>query len=109
MNKEEILKKAREENQGVDEVLRATERDAAKMSRVVGACACAFFTLMDKLVFRTGAISDICWIIYGIMITTDMWVYTANLKQKRYLTLALLGTLGCAILIAVLFLEHMYA
>ena len=39
MNKEEILKKAREENQGVDEVLRATERDDARMSRVVGACA----------------------------------------------------------------------
>ena len=109
MNKEEILKKAREENQGVDEVQRATEREAAKMSRVVGASACAFFTLMDKLVFRTGAISDICWIIYGIMLTTDMWVYAANLKKKRWLSLALLGTLGCAILIAVLFLEHMYA
>lgn len=103
MNKEEILKKAREENQGVDEVQRATEREAAKMSRVVGASACAFFTLMDKLVFKTGAISDICWILYGIMVTTDAWVYAINLKQKRYWMLSLLGTAGCAALIAMLF------
>ena len=103
MNKEEILKKAREENQGVDEVLRATEREAAKMSRVVGACACLFFTLMDRLVLKTGVINEICWILYGIMVTTYAWVYAINLKQKRYWMLSLLGTAGCAALIAMLF------
>ena len=103
MNKEEILKKAREENQGVDEVKRATEREAAKMSRVVGACACLFFTLMDRLVLKTGVINEICWILYGIMVTTDAWVYAINLKQKRYWLLSLLGTAGCAALIAMLF------
>ena len=103
MNKEEILKKAREENQGVDEVQRATEREAAKMSRVVGACACLFFTLMDRLVLKTGVINEICWILYGIMVTTDAWVYAINLKQKRYWMLSLLGTAGCAALIAMLF------
>ena len=103
MNKEEILKKAREENQGVDEVQRATEREAAKMSRVVGACACLFFTLMDRLVLTTGVINEICWILYGIMVTTDAWVYAINLKQKRYWMLSLLGTAGCAALIAMLF------
>ena len=103
MNKEEILKKAREENQGVDEVQRATEREAAKMSRVVRACACLFFTLMDRLVLKTGVINEICWILYGIMVTTDAWVYAINLKQKRYWMLSLLGTAGCAALIAMLF------
>ena len=103
MNKEEILKKAREENQGVDEVQRATEREAAKMSRVVGACACLFFTLMDRLVLKTGVINEICWILYGIMVTTDAWVYAINLKRKRYWLLSLLGTAGCAALIAMLF------
>ena len=103
MNKEEILKKAREEKQGVDEVQRATEREAAKMARVVGACACLFFTLMDRLVLKTGVINEICWILYGIMVTTDAWVYAINLKQQRYWLLSLLGTAGCAALIAMLF------
>ena len=103
MNKEEILKKAREEHQGVDEVKRAVEREAATTSRVVGACACLFFTLMDRLVLKTGVINEICWILYGIMVTTDAWVYAINLKQKRYWMLSLLGTAGCAALIAMLF------
>lgn len=103
MNKEEILKRAREENKGVDEVKRATEREAATISRVTGACACLFFTLIDRVVLKTGVINEICWIIYGIMVTTDAWVYAVNLKQKRYWFLALLGTAGCAILITMLF------
>ena len=43
MNKDEILKRAREENNGVDEVKRVVERDAATTSRVVGAFACLMF------------------------------------------------------------------
>ena len=104
MNREEILKKAQKENNGVDEVKRATEREAATISRVMGACACLFFTFMDRVVLKTGVINEICWIIYGIMVTTDTWVYAVNLKQKRYWLLALLGTAGCAILITMLFL-----
>ena len=109
MNKEEILKRAREENKGVDAVLQKAKTEGAKISMAVGAAACMLLNFLDRIFLHTDVIGDTCWIIYGIMITTDMWVYTANLKQKRYLTLALLGTLGCAILIAVLFLEHMYA
>ena len=104
MNKEEILRKAREENKGVDEVKRVVEREAATTSRVVGAFACLFFTFMDRLVLKTGVINEICWIIYGVMVTTDAWVYAVELKKKGYWLLALLGTAGCAALIAMLFL-----
>lgn len=103
MNKEEILKKAQMENNGVDEVKRAAEREAAMTSRVVGAFACLFFTFMDRLVFKTDVINQICWIIYGTMVTTDAWVYAVKLKKKRYCLLALLGSAGCAVLIAMLF------
>ena len=103
MNKDEILKRAREENNGVDEVKRVVERDAATTSRVVGAFACLFFTIMDRLVFKTDVINQICWIIYGTMVTTDAWVYAVKLKKKGYWLLALLGTAGCAALIAMLF------
>ena len=103
MNKEEILKRARDENNGVDEVKRVVERDAATTSRVVGAFACLFFTFMDRLFFKTDVINQICWIIYGTMVTTDAWVYAVKLKKKRYWLLALLGTAGCATLIAMLF------
>lgn len=104
MDKEEILKKAREENQGVDEVKRAAEREASQASRVVGAFACLFFTTMDRLVFKTDVINQVCWIIYGTMVTTDAWVYAVKLKEKKgFWLLALLGTAGCAALIATLF------
>ena len=103
MNKEEILRKAREENKGIDEVKRAAEREAATISRVTGALACLFFTFMDRLVFKTDVINQICWIIYGTMVTTDALVYAVKLKKKIYWLLALLGTAGCAALIAMLF------
>lgn len=103
MNKDEVLKLAREENKGVDEVKRAVEREAAATSRVVGAFACLFFTFMDRLVFKTDVINQICWIIYGTMVTTDAWVYAVKLKKKGYWLLALLGTAGCAALVAMLF------
>ena len=103
MNKEEILCKARKENNGVDEVKRVVAREAATTSRVVGAFACLFFTFMDRLVFKTDLINHICWIIYGTMVTTDAWVYAVKLKKKGYWLLALLGTAGCAALITMLF------
>ena len=84
MTKEEILAKAREENAGVDEVKQKVERDASKLSQAVGLAACMLFNFVDALVWKTDVIGSVCWILYGIMVSTDLWVYAAGLKKAGY-------------------------
>ena len=63
MNKEEILKRAREENKGVDEVKRAAENEAAKISMAIGLAACMLLNLLDAVYLETDVIGEACWII----------------------------------------------
>lgn len=88
MNKEEILKKAREENKGADEVERAAVKVAATVSLVVGACACLILSLIDECVLKTTVIARTCWIIYDIMLATYAWVRAIKQKQKLFWILA---------------------
>lgn len=84
MDKEEILKRAREENKGVDEVKRAAEYEAAKISMAIGAAVCMLLNLLDRLILQTDVIGDTCWIIYGTMISSRLWVEGIYLKKKSY-------------------------
>lgn len=104
MNKEEILKKAREENQGVDEVKRAAENEAAKISMAVGLAACMLLNLLDTIFLETHVIGEACWIIYGTMVTTQLWVYAGSLKKKGYLIGAVITTIFVILLSVFLFL-----
>ena len=85
MNKEEILSKARKENKGVDAVEQAAKTEAAKISMAVGAAACMLLNLLDRIILQTDVIGDTCWIIYGIMVSTSLWVQGAYLKCFRCL------------------------
>ena len=85
MNKEEILKRAREENNGVDAVLQEAKTEGAKISMAVGAAACMLLNLLDSLFLHTDVIGDTCWIIYGIMVSTNLLVQGICLKKKAYL------------------------
>ena len=85
MNKDEILKRAREENKGVDAVLQEVEMKGAKISMAVGAAACILLNFLDHLFLHTDVIGETCWIIYGIMISTLLLVHGIYLKKKRYL------------------------
>ena len=85
MTREEILAKAREENNGVDEVLQAAKTEGAKFSMAVGAAACMLLNFLDSIFLKTDVIGDTCWIIYGIMVCTNLLVQGIYLKKKRYL------------------------
>lgn len=98
MNKDEILAKARKENNGVDEVKRSVERDATKISQAVGMCACMFFNFVDSVFLQTEIIGSVCWIIYGILVTSNLWVHAVCLKKKTYLAGALLTTVFVVLL-----------
>ena len=85
MNKDEILKRAREENNGVDAVLQEARTEGAKISMAVGAAACMLLNFLDRLFLHTDVIGDTCWIIYGIMVSTSLLVQGIYLKKKSYL------------------------
>lgn len=84
MNKEEILEKARKENKGVDEVKRSVESKATKISQAFGLFACMLFNLLDTVYLKTDVIGSVCWIIYGFMVTTNLWVHAICLKKVLY-------------------------
>ena len=104
MNKEEILKRARKENNGVDEVKRAAENEAAKISIAIGLAACMLLNLLDVFILNTEAIGEACWIIYGTMITSRLWVYAGCLRKIGYYIGAIITTAFVILLCVFLFL-----
>ncbi len=104
MNKEEILMKARTENAGVDEVKRNAEAAAAQLSHAVGLAVCMLLNLLDSLFLQTNVIGDVCWIIYGSMISTNLWAQGICLKKKGYLIGGAVTTLFVILLTVFLFL-----
>ena len=100
MNKDEILKRAREENKGVDAVLQEARTEGAKFSMAVGAAACMLLNFLDHIFLHTDVIGDTCWIIYGIMVSTSLLVQGIYLKKKSYL-IGSMFTAAFVILLAV--------
>lgn len=104
MNKEEILKRAREENNGIDEVKCAAENEAAKISISIGLAACMLLNFLDSILLHTDVIGEACWIIYGTMITSRLWVYACSLKKIGYLMGAIMTTAFTILLCVFLFI-----
>ena len=104
MNKEEILRRAREENKGVDEVKRAVENDAARISMAIGAAVCMLLNLLDHLILHSDIVGDTCWIIYGSMVTSRLWVEGIALKKKGYVVAAICTTVFVILLAVFLFI-----
>ena len=104
MNKEEILKKARSENNGVDEVERSAQARATIISQAAGLCACMLFSFMDNVFLETGVVDSVCWILYGIMVSSNLWVRASILKKKGYFIGAALTTVFVILLSVFFFL-----
>ena len=104
MNKDEILKRAREENNGVDEVKCAAENEAAKLSLSIGLAACMLLNFLDSIMLHTDVIGEACWIIYGTMVASRCWVYASCLKKISYFIGAIMTTAFTILLCVFLFL-----
>ncbi len=103
MNKEEILKRAREDNKGVDEVKLAAENEAGRVSVAIGAAVCMLLNLLDRVYLQTDVIGDVCWIIYGAMISSRLWVEGLYMKKKSYILGGALTAVFVILLIVFLF------
>ena len=104
MNKEEILQKAREENNGVDEVRRSVENEAAKLSLSIGLACCMLLAFLEALILQTDVIGNTCWIIYGTIVSSRLWVYAASLKKVVFFIGAVITTVFVILLSVFLFI-----
>ena len=105
MTKEEILQKAQAENKGADEVMISVQKDASMVSRAVGLAACMLLNLLDKFFLKTDIIGSVCWILYGTIVSSSLWVYAIELKKRWYWVGALLTSAFSIPLAVLLFTE----
>lgn len=80
MNKEEILRKSRQENKGQDERERDARAQAGKWAAGVGVTLCAVLNLLDVLF--SNEVNYETWAIYAAIIGTMSIVSAIRLKKK---------------------------
>ena len=59
---------------------------------------------LDAIILHTEVIGEACWIIYGIMVTSRLWVYARCLKKAGYYIGAVITTVFVILLCVFLFL-----
>lgn len=100
MDREEILKRSREENrQGGEYELEAAKK-AAQVSWKAGLLACCVIAVLESAL--AGRVNFTCWTIYFSALSTNFWVQYRCLRQRRDLGLAALYT-ALGLFFAVLF------
>lgn len=86
MNKEEVLKMSREENEG-----RHDEREmhafgtASRVGMLVGAFVCVLLVFASELLFHIPEIGLVGWLVYSAMQGSSNIVLYKDLKSRRNL------------------------
>lgn len=88
MDKDEILKKSRDENRGADERELAALALSGKLAAQVGMLVCCAVAVLQVLF--TGSISFESWMIYFSILATIFTAKYVKLRRKHELLLALL-------------------
>ena len=86
MNKEEILKMSREENEGRhDECEMMAYGTASRVGMLVGAIICAVLVFASELLFHIPEIGLVGWLVYFAMQGSGSIVLYKKLKNRRNL------------------------
>lgn len=103
MEKEEILKKSREENEGRrDEREAAASGTAAKAGMLVGGLICAALAFAGRIVLKTPDISLVGWLVYFAMYGAGNIVLFKELGGRRNLIWGVIASvLAAALAVAV--------
>ena len=88
MNKEEILKRAREESKSGDEREEKIKLHSYAVSGAVGALLCMIIVLLEELLFNRNA--DAIWIVYCGMQFIKYFLDAQKLKTKMDIGLSIL-------------------
>lgn len=86
MDKDEILKRSRQENEGKhDEREMAAYGTAAKVGMLVGAFVCIALILASEFIFHIPEIALVGWLVYFAMQGTSNVVLFTKLKARKHL------------------------
>ena len=88
MNKEEILKKSREENKNKDIAELEITNNAASWAYRVGGMLCALIAVLEVIFLYR--ISSECWLIFFGMLAAVFIVKFIKLRQKHELVIGLI-------------------
>jgi hypothetical protein len=88
MNRDEILKKSREENDGMDERERAVMLDASKNAFDIGGIVCCILIILECIFSHYANLGT--WSVYLSMKATVHIVKYINLREKRSLVLGVI-------------------
>ena len=104
MNKEDILKMSREENQNGDEREAKIKLRSYAVSASIGALICMVFVLIESVVFdrSTAAI----WTIYTGMLFSKSLLDAVKLKRKADIALTILWGICCVLNVAIYILDN---
>ncbi len=97
MNKEEILKKAQNDNKGIDVADLNTQYKAAYISYFVGVLGIIIVNIINGIVF--GSVNHAPNMVISLMLSIAFWVKYHNLKKKHELVVAI-----CYSLLTIMFL-----
>lgn len=103
MNKEDILKKSREENKNGDEREEKIKLNSYAMSAAIGGLLCMVFVLLETLLF--GRITAHLWVIYSGILFSKSLLDAVKLKKRRDIVCAVLWGIVCVLNIAVYILD----
>ncbi len=86
MNKEDILRKSREENEGKqDEREILVFLTASRVGKSVGAIICALLVFVSELILHIPEIAMVGWLVYFAMEGSSNLTVFRELKARKYL------------------------
>ena len=104
MNKDDVLRMSREENQNGDEREEKIKLRSYAISAAVGALLCMVFVFVENVIFDRNA--TLIWIIYCGMMFTKCILDSVKLKKKSDIVLSILWALCFVIDIVVYILDN---
>ncbi|MCD8048748.1 MAG: DUF6442 family protein [Clostridia bacterium] len=89
MDKEDILRKSRKENDGMpDERELAEYGNAARVGMRVGGWLCLALTIVGSFVFKNYVLASVGWFVYFVMMGSNHAALYARLKNRKDLAYA---------------------
>ena len=104
MNKDDVLRMSREENQNGDEREEKIKLRSYAISAAVGALLCMVFVFVENVIFDRS--TTLIWIIYCGMMFTKSILDAVKLKKKSDIVLSILWALCFVIDIVVYILDN---
>ena len=104
MNKDDVLRMSRKENQNGDEREEKIRLRSYAISAAVGALLCMVFVFVENVIFDRNA--TLIWIIYCGMMFTKSLLDAIKLKKKTDIVLSILWVLCFVIDIVIYILDN---